>query len=134
LPQFKALDWRVEEAQQQIKVMKAEYYPSLSLSASIQSRSSSIDEYGFTYWQQFKNYSAKGVSLNLRIPIFNKMKVRTQVKLAKVDLDGVSWEGKILEDRVREEAARGVFSMKTLREDVNNLREQEQGYQEAFRI
>src|SRR5690606_17045594 len=41
LPQFKALDWRVEEAQQQIKVMKADYYPSLSLSASIQSRFSS---------------------------------------------------------------------------------------------
>lgn len=134
LPQFKALDWRVEEAQQQVKVMKADYYPSLSLSASIQSRFSSIDESGFTYWQQFKNYPAKGVSLNLRIPIFNKMKVRTQVKLAKLDLDEVSWERKILENRVREETAKAVFSMKTLQENVNNLREQEQSYQEAFRI
>ncbi len=134
LPQFKALDWRIKEAQQQIKVTKSDYYPSLSLAASIQSRFSSIDESGFNYWQQFRNYPAKGVSLNLRIPIFNKMRVRTQVKLAKLDLDEVRWEREIWGNTLREETAKAVFSMKTLRENVNNLREQEQSYQEAFRI
>ncbi|PRD47345.1 TolC family protein [Sphingobacterium haloxyli] len=134
LPQFKALNWRVKEARQQIKVTKSDYYPSLSLAASIQSRFSSIDESGFNYWQQFRNYPAKGVSLNLRIPIFSKMRIRTQVKLAKLDLDEVKWEQEIQENALREETAKAVFSMKTLRENVNNLREQEQSYQEAFRI
>ncbi len=134
LPQFKALDWRVKEAQQQVKVMKSDYYPSLSLSAGIQSRFSSIDDSGFNYWQQFRNYPSKGISLNLRIPIFSKMKVRTQVKLANLDLDEVKWERQIQENQLREETAKAVFSMKTLRENVHNLREQEQSYQEAFRI
>ncbi|PRD52717.1 TolC family protein [Sphingobacterium gobiense] len=134
LPQFKALNWRIKEAQQQIKVAKSDYYPSLSLAASIQSRFSSIDESGFNYGQQFRNYPAKGVSLNLRIPIFSKMRIRTQVKLAKLDLDEVKWEQEIQENALREETAKAVFSMKTLRENVNNLREQEQSYQEAFRI
>ncbi len=134
LPQFKALDWRIKEAQQQVKVIKSDYYPSLSLSASIQSRFSSIDESGFNYWQQFRNYPAKGISLSLRIPIFSKMRVRTQVKLAKLDLDEVKWEREIQENALREQTAKAVFSMKTLRENVNNLREQAQSYQEAFRI
>ncbi|MBD1434166.1 TolC family protein [Sphingobacterium sp. DN00404] len=134
LPQFKALDWRITEAQQQINVMKSDYYPSLSLSASIQSRFSSIDDSGFNYWQQFRNYPAKGISLSLRIPIFSKMRVRTQVKLAKLDLDEVKWEREIQENALREQTAKAVFSMKTLRENVNNLREQAQSYQEAFRI
>lgn len=134
LPQFKALDWRLQEALQQVKVTKSGYYPSLSLAASIQSRFSSIDESGFNYWQQFRNYPAKGVSLSLRVPIFSKMAVRTQVKLAKLDLDEVKWEREIRENALREETAKAVFSMKILRENVDNLREQEQSYQEAFRI
>lgn len=134
LPQFKALDWRIKEAQHLVRGAKSYYYPSLSLSASIQSRFSSIDESGFNYWQQFKNYPSKGVSLNLRIPIFNKMSVRSQVKLAKLDVDEARWEREIRENALREETAKAVFSMKTLRENVNNLREQEQSYQEAFRI
>src|SRR5690606_41279894 len=110
----------------------SDYYPSLSLSASIQSRFSSIDESGFNYWQQFRNYPAKGISLSLRIPIFSKMRVRTQVKLAKLDLDEVKWEREIQENALREQTAKAVFSMKTLRENVNNLREQAQSYQEAL--
>lgn len=134
LPQFKALDWRIKEAQQQIEGAKAAYYPSLSLTASMQSRFSSIDESGFNYWQQFRNYPSKGIVFTLRIPIFNKMRVRTQVKLAKLDLDERRWEREIQENVLREETAKAVFSMRTLRKNVNNLREQEQNYQEAFRI
>ena len=134
LPNFKALNWRVKEAQEQIRVAKSDYYPSLSLSGSIQSRFSSIDESGFNYWQQFKNYPAKGISLNLRVPIFNKMRVRTQVKLAKLDLQEVEWERQIQENALRAETAKAVFGIATLQENVKNIREQERSYEEAFRI
>lgn len=134
LPQFKALDWRIKEAQQQVKGAKAAYYPSLSLSTSIQSRFSSIDGSGFNYWQQFRNYPSKGVGLRLHIPIFSRMQVRTHVKLAKLSLDEARWEHEIRKNALREETAKAVFSMKTLQAKVRNLREQEQSFQEAFRI
>lgn len=134
LPQFKALDWRIKEAQQGIKVAKSDYYPSLSLGASMQSRYSSIDESGFTYWEQFRNYPSKGVGMTLRIPIFNKMRVRTQVKLAQLNRDEMQWERTIRENALREETVKAVFNMTTLRATVQNLQEQEQSYQEAFRI
>lgn len=53
LPQFKALDWRIKEAQQQIEGVKAAYYPSLSFMNSIAPISSLAEtlharlEYGY---------------------------------------------------------------------------------------
>lgn len=134
LPNFKALDWRIKEAQADIKVAKADYFPSLSLSGSIQSRFSSADDKGFNYWQQLKNYPSKGVTLSLRIPIFNQMNVRTQVKLAKLNLEEAIWNRKIQENVVLEETAKAVFNLSLLQRNVNNLQKQEQSYQEAFRI
>ncbi len=134
LPNFKALDWRIKEAQSDIKVAKADYYPSLSLNAGIQSRFSSVDAAGYNYWQQLKNYPSKGVSLSLRVPIFNQMNVRTQVKLAKLNLEEVIWNRKIAENKLQEETAKAVFNLSLLQRNVSNLQQQEQSYQEAFRI
>lgn len=134
LPQFEALVWRIKEAQEGVKVARSAYYPSLSWGASIQSRYSSIDEAGFTYWEQFRNYPSKWLGLTLRIPIFNKMRVRSQVKLAKLSINEMRWERVIRENALREETAKAVFGMATLRTNLQNLREREQHYEEAFRI
>lgn len=134
LPQFEALDWRIKEVQEGVKVARSAYYPSLSWGASIQSRYSSIDEAGFTYWEQFRHYPSKWLGLTLRIPIFNKMRVRSQVKLAKLSMDEMRWERAIRENALREETAKAVFGMGTLQTNLQNLREREQNYQEAFRI
>ncbi len=134
LPDFKALDWRIREAEQTIKVTKADFYPSLSLDAGIQSIYSSVDVLGYNYWQQLVNYPSKGVSLTLSVPIFNQMRVRSQVKLAKLDLDEARWNKKIQENRVREATATTVFNLVTLKKNVRNLQEQEVSYEEAFRV
>lgn len=134
LPDFKALDWRIEEAKQGVKVARSGFYPSLFLDAGIQSRFSSVDEAGYNYWQQLRNYPSKGASLTLRIPIFNQMQVRSQVKLARLNLDEAIWNRQIQENQLREETAKSVFGLATLRRNVYNLRQQEQHYQEAFRI
>ncbi|MEJ5054862.1 TolC family protein [Sphingobacterium sp. MYb382] len=134
LPSIKALDWRMKEAQEDIKLAKSGYFPSLSLNAGIQSRFSSVDPAGYNYWQQLKNYPSKGVSLNLRVPIFNQMTVRTQVRLAKLNLEEVEWTKKAQENKLREETSKNVFNLGALQKNVYNLKEQEQSYQEAFRI
>ncbi|QBQ40114.1 TolC family protein [Sphingobacterium psychroaquaticum] len=134
LPNFKALDWRIKEAEQGVKVARSGYYPSLSFDAGIQSRFSSVDDAGYNYWQQLKNYPSKGASLTLRVPIFNQMQVRNQVKHARLNLDEALWNRKIQENRVREETAKAVFSLTALRQNVGHLEEQEQHYREAFRI
>lgn len=134
LPNFKALDWRIKEAEQGVKVARSGYFPSLSFDAGIQSRFSSVDDAGYNYWQQLKNYPSKGASLTLRIPIFNQLQVRNQVKHARLNFDEAVWNRKIQENIVREETAKAVFSLATLRQNVERLQEQEQHYREAFRI
>ncbi|MFD2596379.1 TolC family protein [Sphingobacterium griseoflavum] len=134
LPNFKALDWRIREAEQAIKVAKSAYYPTLSLDAGIRSIYSSVDVLGYNYWQQLVNYPSKAISLSLSVPIFSRMAVRSQVKLAKLNLEEAKWNRKIQENDIREETAKTVFSMLTLKKNVQNLQEQELSYQEAFRI
>lgn len=134
LPDFKALDWRLKEAERSVKVAQSGFYPSLSFDAGIQSRFASVDERGYNYWQQFKNYPSKGFSLTLRVPIFNQMMVRSQVKMAKINLQEAQWNQKIQENMVREETAKTVFNLAALKNNVKNLQEQQLSYQEAFRI
>ncbi|WP_437920820.1 TolC family protein [Sphingobacterium sp. LRF_L2] len=134
LPQFRALEARINEAKQGIQVAKSSYYPSLSFSAGIESRFSSVDPAGYNYWKQFKSYPSKWAGLTLSVPIFSQMSIRTNVKLAKLDLNEAEWNQKIQENNLREETAKAVFSLITLQKNVSNLLDQEGSYTEAFRI
>jgi outer membrane protein len=134
LPDFKGFNKRIDEAEHNVKVAKSAFYPSLLFSANIQAPYSSVDALGYNYWQQIRNYPSKGVSLTLQIPIFNQMIVRSQVKLAKINLQQAQWDKKVRENFVREETAKTVFNLSTLKQNVGNLKQQERSYEEAFRI
>lgn len=132
LPQMAALKWRIKEAEQGVKVAKADYYPSLSLNAGLWSRFSSAS--AGSYWKQMDNFLSKGISLNLRVPIFSQFAVRSQVRMAKLNAEDARLAQTIAENALREETAKTVFSLHTLKNNVKNLRQQELSYQEAFRI
>lgn len=132
LPRMDALKWRIKEAEQGVKKAKTGYYPTLSLNAGLWSRYSS--ESTGNYFKQMDNFLSKGLSLNLRIPIFNQFAVRSQVRLAKVDVAEAKLRQTIEESKLREETAKTVFSLQTLKENVKNLQQQELNYQESFRI
>ncbi|KGE15443.1 TolC family protein [Sphingobacterium deserti] len=134
LPDFKGFKNRIDEAEHNVKVAKSAFYPSLSLNANIQAPYSSVDAMGYNYWQQIRNYPSKGIGLTLQIPIFNQMVVRSQVKLARIDLEQARWNKKVQENLVREETAKTVFNLSTLKQNVGNLKKQERSYEEAFRI
>lgn len=132
LPQIKAFDWRIKEAEQGVKLEKSAYYPSLSLGAGLWSRYSSTNE--SSYGQQMNNYLSKGVSLGLHIPIFNRFKVKNQVKLAELNLQEVILGKEVVRNKLREETAKVIFDIGILKANVSNLREQERNYIESFRI
>ena len=132
LPKYQALDWRIKEAAQQIKVAQANYYPSLAIHAGLSSRysSSSAD----SYFNQSKNNLGKSLGFTLNIPIFNQFQTRNQVQRARLNLE----ESKLLKDialnTLRENTARAVFDLSATAQSVRNLQEQEQHYAESFRI
>jgi len=131
LPQFKAMDWRIREMEQMIKVAQADYFPTLSLNGGLGSNYS--QENGNTF-KQIKNNLNKGVGITVSIPIFNAFRTRTNVRLAKIELDQSNFNKEILGNELRKETARAVFDLKVNQVQVINLRQQEVNYSEAFRI
>src|SRR5699024_5981856 len=108
-PFYALWNWRIKEAKQQVKMMQSAYYPSLSISAGMDTRYSNSSELDF--WQQNKNNFGKYVSLNLNIPIFNGFSIRNSVKKAKIDLKDVKWQKEIVENELRETTSKAVFDL-----------------------
>ncbi len=131
LPQYKALDWRIKEMEEGIKVAKSNYWPSLSLSGGM---SSNYSKEGGAIFNQIKNNLSKGVGLTLSIPIFNQFKNRTQVRLAQVSLDDANFSRDIMRNDLRMKTAQAVFDLNITQKNVLNLRDQEVSYAESFRI
>lgn len=131
LPQYKAMDWRIKEMEEGIKVAKSNYWPSLSLSGGM---SSNYSREGGAVFNQIKNNLSKGVGLSLSIPIFNQFKNRTQVRLAQVSLSDANLNRDILRNELRMQTAQAVFNLNTTQKNVLNLRDQEVSYAESFRI
>lgn len=90
-PAVKAAELRLQAGEQNIKMMKSAYYPTLNFIAS----------YGNNYYYAFdqpagvnasfatqlKNQSQKLVGLQLNIPIFNRFETRNSVSLARIEMD-----------------------------------------------
>lgn len=131
MPNIQALDWRIKEMEQGVKMAKANYYPSLSLGAGLYSNYS---KQGGDYFNQMKNNLSKSVSIGLSIPIFNKFSTKNQVKLAKLDLNEMLLTKQFEENELRKQTAQSVFDLKISQEHIQNLKQQEVNYQEAFRI
>ncbi|WP_312139700.1 TolC family protein [Sphingobacterium sp.] len=131
LPEYRALDWRMKEMEENIKLMKSEYYPSLSLGAGL---GSNYSKDGGEAFNQIKNNLRKSVSLSLTIPIFNRFATRTNVRMAQVDFNEAVLNKSIRENELRMNTAKAVFDLRTAQTNVQNLKEQEKSYQEAFRI
>ncbi len=131
LPQFKALDWRIKEMEEGIKVAKSNYWPSLSLSGGM---NSNYSREGGAVFNQIKNNLSKGVGINLSIPIFNQFRNRTQVKFAQIGLNEANLNKDILKNDLRMRTEQAVFDLNTAQKNVLNLRDQEASYAESFRI
>ena len=91
-----------------LSIAKGNYYPSLSLSGGVNSAFfRSLDSKPFSsYNSQIRNNLGEWVGLSLSIPIFNRNERRTNVKLAKNNLERAILthknESRILESEIRQ--------------------------------
>lgn len=69
----------------QVKVAKAQYYPTISGSASIRSNYSDLSMLSYTD-QFFDQNVARSFGISLSIPIFNRLNARTNVEIQKINL------------------------------------------------
>jgi len=131
LPQFKALDWRKKQMEEGVKLAKSDYFPSLSLSGGL---STNYSREGGSFSSQYKGNLYKGIGLNLSIPIFSRFTTRTQVRMAKVDLEEAGFNEEIMRNDLQVKTAQAVFDLQMTQEQVRNLKDQDVNFMEAFRI
>ncbi len=90
LPIIEANRLRVEAAEKEVKVSKANYYPSLTLFGGVGSGyfETNTDDLGNTisFNEQFETNMYKYVGLSLKIPITNGWSTRSDVKQKKIEL------------------------------------------------
>ncbi|MBQ8158789.1 MAG: TolC family protein [Prevotella sp.] len=85
-PEVEAALLRLRMADKNISIAKADYYPTLSLSAGMGSNYYKTS--GFTadpFHTQLKNNFSQYIGLNLNVPIFSRFQTRNSVRSARID-------------------------------------------------
>lgn len=131
-PFYALWEWRIKEAKEAIHVAQSTYYPSLSVSAGMNTRYSNSSDLPF--WEQNKNNLGKYISLNLSIPILNGFQARNSVKRAKLNFEDIKWQKEITENTLREVTSKAVFDLEVAAKNYENLEEQEVAFHESFQI
>lgn len=91
-PQIKEQEYLLESQKRQLKVAQADYYPSLTLGGSLSSRYDKVfsgrteNEPVYSFGRQLNDNFQQVVGLSLSIPIFNRFRVRNNVRSARVDI------------------------------------------------
>lgn len=84
-PHVKVAEYNLESSKRGLKIAQSAYYPTLDLNMGYSTSYNNKTKGGFG--NQFRNYGREYIGLSLNIPIFNRMKTRNNVKLAKLEIE-----------------------------------------------
>ncbi|GHT24205.1 hypothetical protein FACS189430_08730 [Bacteroidia bacterium] len=90
LPDFRISDYEVEIAEAGLKLAKAAYYPTLSLGGSVGTGHKSFAGYG----TQLSGGFNQQVGVTVSIPIFDKLRTKSNVQRSKIALQQTQLENK----------------------------------------
>ncbi|MGB0887493.1 MAG: TolC family protein [Vicingaceae bacterium] len=102
-PEIKLAELNIMSAEKSIQMTKANYYPSLNLSAGMntayQHRQSTTDVSPFLFSDQIDDNLGKSISLQLNIPIFNRYQFRSAVNKSKINYQKIEYN--LVSERLR---------------------------------
>jgi len=84
-PSVKAEQFRLEGAEQQLRIAKSALYPSLSLSGGIGTNYYSMKGSNTGFFDQLSNNFSQYIGLSLNIPIFSRFETRNSIRSAQLD-------------------------------------------------
>lgn len=92
-PQVKEAEYKLESSRKSLKVAQSEYWPTVGLGLSYSNGfnhiyNDQVDNASVS--NQLKNNSRKAIGISLSIPIFNRFRVRNQVRAAKLNIENQS--------------------------------------------
>lgn len=87
-PELKSAQFQMNRFEKEVKIAQSEYFPTLSFGANIGTGYYHMNQLeNRPFAEQFKNNMSNSLGFSLRIPIFNRLRVRNNVKNAKIALE-----------------------------------------------
>jgi len=110
-PQVKQVEYDVQSAMLEEKIVNADRLPSLSLSTGVGTGWN--NNYTYSYADQLNNNFSPSVAVGLTIPIFQKNQVKTNIKLARVSVDAAKLEETDTKNTLRKDIEQACVDVMT---------------------
>lgn len=133
---IKAVELRNKSAQFALKSTKGTFYPTLYFSGSAQTNYSSAAQNAagkISYNEQVKNNVFSGLNVGLRVPLLNAFRVRSNVKLAAIDVKRTELVEENTKLKLRQQIEQAYLNMTNSYESYKKLQEQVDAYAASFR-
>ncbi|MEO6669530.1 MAG: TolC family protein [Ferruginibacter sp.] len=132
----KAVEYRTKSSQFALKSVRGSLFPLLYFSGAAQtnySNAATNSNGKIGYSEQVKNNIFSGLNLGLQIPIFNRFRVRNNIKLAGIAVKS----SELIEERtkmeLRQEIEQAHLNMANAYETYNALLQQVEAYTSSFK-
>lgn len=132
-PSIKSAEMNIESAKTNIKIAKADAMPKLTLNGSLSSTYVS-DYYDINFGEQYTNKFSPAIGLNLSVPIFQQRKVKTQVKIAEIQVDNYKLELIDQQNNLRKYIEQACTDALLAESNFEALQEQYAAEKEAYEV
>ncbi|OQP65611.1 TolC family protein [Niastella populi] len=133
---IKAADLRTKSAEKAVQAAKGNLFPSIGLGAgfytpySSTARDSAAQK--IEYYDQLSNNYRTYVGVGINIPIFNNLRNRNQVAMAKIDLKSATYAAQTRQIQLKQNIEQDHFNMTAAKNRYLALLDQVAAYMESF--
>lgn len=134
----KASEYQLKSIEKNLEITKSALYPSVDLSAGYSNRyyseQTNPDLTAATISDQILNNGGSGISLNVRIPIFNRFDTKNNIRLSKIDVEKAKLELENTRKSLYKEIQQAWFNAVKATEKYKSSSEAVMNSEEAFRF
>lgn len=128
----RAADFRRQQADYTVRMMRARLMPELRLSGGFQSNYSGNDDTPF--YTQMQNNLGRFAALRLTIPIFSRLEARNDIARAKLSAREATFQVEAARNELQQDVEQALAELRIAMQKYGNLQSQVSSYNESFRV
>lgn len=135
LPEIKKAEYELKAAEKYLKIARSNIYPSVNMNAGISTdyyKKMSTDEVQ-PFDEQINDNLSEWIGLSVGIPLFNRFKVRNDIKMAELDIKMAENERKKMLISIENEIKYALIELKSARSEYQSAVNQLNARKEAFK-
>jgi outer membrane protein len=131
-PDISIAKYNTLAAEKAVAIARGGYYPSLGFGAGINTGYSSVNPLG--YRDQFKNNFGQSLGLSLSIPLFNNLRTRSSVNIAKFRYENAKVSEQLQKNNLNKIISQAVLDLRSAEKKYNATSVAFESSKEAFNV